>query len=424
MFTLVTNREFEEAAARLGISKLRPQQEAPIDAILDGRDAYVQLPTGGGKSAIYQLPAICWRGRTTVVISPLCALQHDQVRSLRERGIAAGLLNSSLSDKEYEQVLEKVQDGKVTLLYLAPEQLLNKRVRAVLDKAAIAMVVVDEAHVLARDQHDFRKAYQKVGDFIAGLPQRPIVSAFTATATKRDCKIIIRSLGMVDPAKFVFPIRRENLEIVIKVVKAREKDKKRDAIRRGKMRLLRSCLDSWDGDGSVIIYCPTVKEVTRTHKLLKGNGYDVGKFHGKMNPKKRAKAQAAFMSGKTPIMVATNAFGLGIDKPDVRMIIHVGLPLSLDGYVQEIGRAGRDGGKAACILIYAPTDYATNKALLMHATKKKRRCEVLTRLDALDKLIKSKNCIWKGIEHYFGEKSGKKCGKCCNCALKDLEKRT
>lgn len=423
MYKLIKNEDFERAKAQLGFAELRPRQVEPVEAILRGNDVYVQMPTGGGKSAVFMLPALCFAPWLTIVISPLLALQEDQVCSLRERGIAAEVLNSDLSGAEYQRVLDRVLDGKATLLYLAPEQLLSDRVCGVLRSVRIAQIVVDEAHVLAHDQHSFRAAYGQVGAFIASLPERPIVSAFTATATKRDRKAIIKSLGMLRPVKFIFPMRRTNLEITIKAVRARAKGKKRDDIRRGKLQLAQSYLNEWNGKGSVVIYCPTVKEVKATCQWLRARGFRAGKYHGKMRPKKRAKAQAAFMSGEVPIMVATNAFGLGIDKPDVRLIIHMGLPLSMDGYVQEIGRAGRDGETARCILIYAANDFAANKALLLHSTKKKRRGEVLARLNALAELVQSGRCIWKEIEHYFGEKEGKKCGKCCNCNLIALNKR-
>lgn len=408
-------QKISEALNKFGFSELRPPQVEPIRSILDGSDTLVQLPTSGGKSAIFQIPAEIMKPRTTLVFSPLKALQNDQTIALRRKGIAARLLNSDLSHVDFERVLMEVENHEVTILSLAPEQLTNPQVRAVLDKADIAQIVIDEAHILAHEQKSFRKAYKELGKFIAELPHRPVVSAFTATATKADRKTIVKSLGMIDPVKYIHRIRRDNLHIAVKVVEARPKEKKRDAIRRGKHRFLKSYLDKWNGKGSVIIYRPTVKEVKATYRWLKARGYNAGKYHGKMKKCKRTSAQAKFLNGEVPIMVATNAFGLGIDKPDVRMIIHVGLPLSIDGYVQEIGRAGRDGKKARCVLIYAPCDYAANKALLSHSTKKKHRGEVLARLNALNELVKSERCIWKDIERYFGEKKHKKCGKCCRC---------
>lgn len=178
-------------------------------------------------------------------------------------------------------------------------------------------------------------------------------------------------------------------------------------------------LSGWNGKGAVIVFCLTVKMVRRLHKWLKVRDYPVSKFHGKMKPRKRKKAQEAFMRGEKPIMVATNAFGLGIDKPDIRMVIHAGLPLSMDGYVQEIGRAGRDGKKARCVLIYAASDFARNERLLKQSGKRKAVYRKLRRLHALKKLVQSNKCLWRGIERYFGEKKREQCKKCCNCKQKN-----
>ncbi len=407
-----------EALGMLGISELRKHQMEPVRAVCEGRDVIVRMPTSGGKSLIFQLPALMWAPRLTLVFSPLKALQADQVMALQEKGVKARMLNSSLSTAEREHVLREVQQKEATLLYLAPEQLGNKEVKEALKNADIAMVAVDEAHILARDQDGFRKAYKKIGRLIAKLDNRPVMSAFTATATARDQRVIAKSLKMEKPAVFTVPMRRENLRLQIKTVDSHSKTNKKGDILRGKRRIVKSCLKRWDGNGSAIIYVPTVKEVKRLQRWLKVHGWTAGKYHGKMSDKKRAAVQAKFMSGKIKVMVATNAFGLGIDKPNVRLVIHAGLPLSMDGYVQEVGRAGRDGKESVCVLVYSPSDFAANKATLCHGVPKKQRPAALARLNALQELAGSSKCLWQGIERYFGEKPKEKCKNCCNCRAK------
>lgn len=295
------------------------------------------------------------------------------------------------------------------ILYSTPEQLQNPEVAEALRQADIARIAIDEAHMLPQVKDDFRKAYGEIGAFIETLPKRPQILALTATATPDDVKRTRKSLGMSENTKvFRSPMRRDNLHLTIKQVKS----DKSDTIR---FQAVERALSQWNRKGAVIVFCPTVKMVKRLHKWLKARDYPVGKYHGKMKQTKRKRAQDAFMSGEKPIMVATNAFGLGIDKPDVRMVIHAGLPLSLDGFVQEIGRAGRDGKKSHCILIYAKSDFERNKSIISQCGGKKAVRRKLKRLYALQKLIDSSDCLWREIEHYFGDKRQKRCGKCCNC---------
>lgn len=400
---------------KLEVANLRPAQEAPLRAILSGADALVLLPTGGGKSLLYQLPAVMdGEGKLTLVVSPLRALQQDQVAALTAKGIRAAVLNSDLSPARHSAVLRDAC-AHGGLLYLAPEQLQNAAVVDMLTHADIVRIAVDEAHILAQTQDDFRRAYAEIGRFAAGLPRRPQLLALTATATKADCRRIRDSLGLRDAQTFRTPIRRPKLRLSVKQIEAGKHGKTLESIR---FQAVERALESWNGKGSAIIYCPTVKMVKALHRWLKGRGYAVGKYHGKCKRRKREKAQARFMAGKTSIMVATNAFGLGIDKPDIRLIIHAGLPLSLDSYVQEIGRAGRDGKKAKCMLLYAKNDVTRNERILRHGGKKKVVAQRLNRLHALRKLLNKDQCLWRGIEKYFGQKPHKKCGKCCNCRKK------
>ena len=404
-----------EGLKKLNVSNLRPQQEAPLGAILSSADALVLLPTSGGKSLLYQLPAVMdGEDKLTLVVSPLRALQQDQVAALTAKGIRAAVLNSDLSLAQHNAVLQDAC-AHGGLLYLAPEQLQNAAVADALTQANIVRIAVDEAHILAQAQDDFRRAYADIGRFADTLPRRPQLLALTATATKADCRRIRDSLGMRDAKTFRTPMRRSNLRLSVKRIEAGKHGKTLETIR---FQAVERVLENWNDEGSAIVYCPTVKMVKALHRWLKSRGYAVGKYHGKMKQAKRKQAQAAFMSGNKPIMVATNAFGLGIDKPDVRLVIHAGLPLSMDGYVQEIGRAGRDGKKSRCVLIYANSDFERNKRILSRSGGKKAVRRKLKRLYALQKLIDSSDCLWREIEHYFGEKKRKRCKKCCNCAKK------
>lgn len=392
-----------------------------MEAILNNEDVIVLMPTSGGKSLLYQLPAVMEPGSLTLVISPLKALQLDQVESLHSKGIRAAVLNSDLSAAEHRDVLEDMTK-RGGLLYLAPEQLRSPAVAEALQSCPIlTRIAVDEAHILPQAKDDFRKAYGKIGSFIDSLPRHPQVIALTATATRKDVDRIRKSLNIDNASLFRTPMRRDNLRLYIKRIEAGGKTRKGgQSIEHTLFQSVERELSKWDKDGTVIIYCPTVKLVKRLCKWLKARDYPVGKYHGKMKHAKRKAAQATFMSGKKPSMVATNAFGLGIDKPDVRLVIHAGLPLSMDGYVQEIGRAGRDGKKSRCVLFFTKADFERNKRILSHSGGNKAIRRKLKRLNALHGLVDSKKCLWRVIEKYFGEKPQKKCEKCCRCRQKSV----
>lgn len=412
-----------EGLQKLGITNLRQQQEAPMQAIFDGKDTIVLMPTAGGKSLLYQLPAVMDdAGKLTLVISPLKALQLDQVEALRSKGIRAAVLNSDLSAAEHSSVLEDMT-RLGGLLYLAPEQLQNMAVADALRTANLTRIAVDEAHALPQAKDDFRKAYGKIGSFINSLSLHPQVIALTATATRKDVARIRKSLNIDNASLFRTPMRRDNLHLYIKRIDSSGKTRNGKCSQSIEHTLFQSVereLSKWDEHGAVIIYCPTVKLVKRLCKWLKARDYPVGKYHGKMNHVKRKAAQQAFMNGKKPIIAATNAFGLGIDKPDVRLIIHAGLPLSMDGYTQEIGRAGRDGKKSRCVLFYAKSDFDRNRRILSRSGGRKAVARRLKRLHALHDLVDSKKCLWRVIEKYFGEKPQKKCEKCCRCRQKSV----
>lgn len=384
-----------EGIGKLGIASLRPSQEAPLQAILNGKDTVVLMPTAGGKSMLYQLPAVMDDvGKLTLVISPLKALQLDQVDALRSKGIRAAVLNSDLSTAEHSSVLEDMT-RRGGLLYLAPEQLQNMAVADALRTANLTRIAIDEAHTLPQAKDDFRKAYGKVGSFIDSLSLHPQVIALTATATRKDVARIRKSLDIDNASLFRTPMRRDNLHLCINHIDNSKirKGKRKPSTENVLFQSVERELSKWDEDGAVIIYCPTVKLVKRLCKWLKARDYPVGKYHGKMKHAKRKAAQQAFMRGKKPIMVATNAFGLGIDKPDVRLVIHAGLPLSMDGYTQEIGRAGRDGKKSRCVLFYAKSDFDRNRRILSRSGGRKAVARRLKRLHALRGLVDSKELV-------------------------------
>ena len=420
--SITINEHLTEALKKLGIANLRLQQEAPMEAILNNEDVIVLMPTSGGKSLLYQLPAVMEHGSLTLVISPLKALQLDQVEALCIKGIRAAVLNSDLSPAEHHAVLEDMTTHG-GLLYLAPEQLCNPAVADALQSCSIlSRIAVDEAHILPQAKDDFRKAYGKIGSFINSLSLHPQVIALTATATRKDVARIRKSLDIDNASLFRTPLRRDNLHLCINHIDNSKirKGKRKPSTENVLFQSVERELSKWDEDGAVIIYCPTVKLVKRLCKWLKARDYPVGKYHGKMKHAKRKAAQQAFMRGKKPIMVATNAFGLGIDKPDVRLVIHAGLPLSMDGYTQEIGRAGRDGKKSRCVLFYTKSDFDRNKRILSQSGGRKAVARRLKRLNALHSLVDSKKCLWRVIEKYFGEKPQKKCKKCCRCRQKSV----
>lgn len=414
------------AQEKFGIEKLRPWQDEVMPLVYQGYDIFLSVPTSGGKSLVFQLPACLETGRTlTVVISPLRALQQDQVRQLNERGVKAALLNSDLSKRERREILDNLSG--YCLLYLAPEQLSAHDIKEALKKLDVERVVIDEAHVLPQVAPSFRKAYGKIGNFIHALPYPPQIIACTATATPKERKTIIRTLRMDDPVIYTHPLRRDNLHLSVKKV---EVPKKSRAKTLGLEDLFfhdtEAVLQEWEKDGSkgsVIIYCPTVNRVKSLKCWLKGRGWDsIAAYTGKMSQKDRAKAQEGFLTGSRKIIVATNAFGLGINKPDVRLIIHAGLPLTLGGYAQEVGRAGRDGKKSKCVLFYSNTEFQRNERILKQSGNKKAIRHGMKGLNALKKLLGSSQCLWSGIEKYYGQKSAGPCGHCCRCKAKAARK--
>lgn len=390
------------AMQRLGVTQLREEQEKCLNFILKGRDALIRLRTGGGKSLLYQLPALLDApGELTLVFSPLLALQHDQVDALHKKGIRAALLNSELCKGCHAETLRDfVQNGG--LLYLAPEQLRNQKVLQALASAHVRRVVVDEAHILPQVDSGFRKAYAEIGPFIDSLPERPQILALTATATRSDFSYIAESLHMTNPKRFPFPVKRSNIELEVKRFDIKGNDRATSRKRNIRLALLDDVLKKYRKKGATIVYCPTVGDVKRTTKWLRSRGYPAKAYHGKLSKKKRKRVHKYFLQRKRPIVVATNAFGLGIDRPDVRLVVHAGLPLGIDAYAQEIGRAGRDGKKARAVLLYTPTDFADASRIIRQNNDDTTDYRGEKRLDALKKVIAEPKKAWKGIAKYFG----------------------
>lgn len=390
------------AMHQLGVTQLRTEQSKVLSCILQNRDVLVRLCTGGSKSLLFQLPALLDEpGQLTLVFSPLLALQHDQVQSLQKKDISAALLNSELRKGCHAETLHSFAQ-KGGLLYLTPEQLRREDVRTALSTARVRRVVVDEAHILPQVDSGFRKAYAEIGPFIDSLPERPQILALTATATRSDFSYIARSLHMVEPKYFLFSVKRSNIELEVKRFDIKGNDRATSRKRNIRLALLDDVLKKYRKKGATIVYCPTVGDVKRTTKWLRSRGYLAKAYHGKLSKKKRKRVHKYFLQRKRPIVVATNAFGLGIDRPDVRLVVHAGLPLGIDAYAQEIGRAGRDGKKARAVLLYTPTDFADASRIIRQNNDDKTDYRGEKRLDALKKVIAEPKKAWKGIAKYFG----------------------
>jgi ATP-dependent DNA helicase RecQ len=326
-----------------GYESFRAGQRQAIEAILSGRDTLAIMPTGAGKSLCYQVPSLLFEG-LTIVISPLIALMHDQVAALEAAGVPSAYLNSSLSSDEQRDVMDRVRAGEVVLLYCAPERLSRRDFRDLAASLDIALVAVDEAHCVSQWGHDFRPEYSMIGDFVSGLPRRPRLAAFTATATPRVKDDIIRVLVLHDPQIIQTSFDRPNLWF-------------------GTRRMSRADKDRWIGqyvsghpDDSGIIYCASRREVDDLAEQLRAAGANARAYHAGMNADERRRVQEDFVADRVRVIVATNAFGMGIDKPDVRYVIHHNMPGSMEAYYQEAGRAGRDGDPGRCMLLWNDAD--------------------------------------------------------------------
>lgn len=336
---------------QFGYDSFRPGQEEVVEALLAGRDALAVMPTGSGKSICYQVPAIAQAG-TALVISPLVSLMGDQVKALRDLGIQAAYLNSTLSSFEQNELMDDALDGRYDLIYVAPERLDDARFVAFAQKLAIPLIAVDEAHCVSQWGQDFRPSYLHISDFINALPQRPPIAALTATATKRVRKDIVNLLGMRCPSVSVTGFDRPNLHFSVERLEPSKK-----------LARILSYVRARQGQCGVI-YCSTRKNVEKVHRELVEYGLSAARYHAGLDPDERRRNQRFWIDDDTPVIVATNAFGMGIDKPDVRFVIHYNMPGSIEAYYQEAGRAGRDGDPAECILYWSDGDLSTARFLL------------------------------------------------------------
>ena len=393
-----------------GYGDFRPGQEQVIAAILSGRDVMAVMPTGAGKSLCYQIPALVLPG-VTLVVSPLISLMRDQVSALLQNGVRAAYLNSSLTPRQFMLALQNARKGVYKIIYVAPERLLTELFLDFACSAQIAQVVVDEAHCVSQWGQDFRPGYLQIEPFIKRLPVRPRLSAFTATATESVRRDIVRLLDLKAPFEISTGFDRPNLYFEVR----RPKD--RDA------ELLRFLAEHRGQSG--IVYCGTRKGVEEVARMLREEGIDAVGYHAGMPDEERQRAQEDFVSDSVPVIVATNAFGMGIDKSNVSFVVHYNMPKDLESYYQEAGRAGRDGEEAVCCLLYQPADVRLNQFLIEHGQEESeldaQTQQVVAeraqeRLKQMTFYATGSGCLRTRILSYFGERPAKaRCGNCSGC---------
>ena len=392
-----------------GYEEFRPGQEALIDAVLHGRDVMGIMPTGGGKSICYQLPGLMLPG-LTVVVSPLVSLMRDQVQALTAAGIPAAYLNSTLTAAQAKSVYHNLYEGRYKLLYVAPERLDNEGFAALAENLPISFVAVDEAHCISQWGQDFRPSYLRIVQFIDSLPRRPVVGAYTATATVQVQKDIIKLLKLDNSVSRVTGFNRPNLYFEVLHPESRD----------GELLRLLAARKRKSG----IVYCATRKAVETVCELLQNHGYQATRYHAGLDEKERSTNQEDFHYDRKTVMVATNAFGMGIDKSNVSFVIHYNMPRSIESYYQEAGRAGRDGSDADCILLFGPRDVSTATFMINNGAENEEltpiqreqvRQQDLNRLDAMVRYCKTDSCLRAFLLEYFGQKAPQVCGNCGIC---------
>lgn len=391
-----------------GYDTFREGQEKIVEAILANRDVLAIMPTGAGKSICYQIPALMLPG-ITLVISPLISLMQDQVKALNDAGIHAAFINSSLTENQISKALYLAASGRYKIIYVAPERLENYEFLEFARNVEISMVTVDEAHCISQWGQDFRPSYLKIVEFIKNLPKRPIVSAFTATATEEVKNDILCTLSLADPEVVITGFDRKNLYYSVENI--RRKDE-----------FIMEYIEKHPTE-SGIIYCATRKNVDNLFELLFKRGVPVTRYHAGLTNETRKKNQDDFIYDRTPVIIATNAFGMGIDKSNVRYVIHYNMPQSMENYYQEAGRAGRDGENSQCILLFSLQDVMIDRMLLDNKDfsdvdeedEYLIRQRDIRRLQTMEGYCKTTGCLRNYILEYFGEKTSGPCDNCGNC---------
>lgn len=388
-----------------GYDNFRPGQDKIINHILNNEDCLGIMPTGAGKSVCYQVPAMILPG-VTLVISPLISLMKDQVDALNEIGIPSAYINSTLSNSQYSQTVQNMLSNIYKIIYVAPERLDTDSFINILNQLNISMITIDEAHCVSQWGHDFRPSYREIANVILNLKKRPIISAFTATATQIVKEDIIKLLHLSNPFTLTTGFDRKNLHFAVETPENKKK-------------FLIDFLDKNKKD-SGIIYCSTRKTVDSLYENLLKMEYNVCKYHGGMTEKNRSKAQDDFTYDRATIMIATNAFGMGIDKSNIRFVVHYNMPKDLESYYQEAGRGGRDGADAKCILLFSRSDIVTNKFLIEQTSLENQKVEYDKLNDMID-YCNTDKCLRKYILEYFDEEPEfEHCDNCSNC-LSDIE---
>ena len=409
----------QTALQRFHIETLRKKQIEPINSILDVNDTFIVAPTSSGKSLDYQLPAVMHEDYLTVVIEPTMALMHDQVRKLKSLGIAAEYVDSTLCSTEKDMIWNDVHNHRVSILCISPERLSSPDFFDAIDGLDIYMVVVDECHCVLEWGISFRPDYLEIGEFFKSLKHRPIMAALTATVNPKDRKKIQRLLGMKKAEEFIYSIDRPNLILLKEEIPSYNDVEK---IFQKKLARLKYNMKKYHCTGSMIIYCSTRKHVDAVYNHLKSKfPGEVVRCHSKMKPNTRAKHEREFLDNEKTIMVATSAFGMGIDKGDIDLIIHFDMPISIGDYYQQAGRAGRDGGDAHCMILYNEVDVKKWEALIKSEKNSSTQKYMRKQLKQMRKFVESEECMMQNLLFYFGETKEKTC-KHCTCCQRNRRK--